>query len=829
MKCLYVSLIPLSLLAFIFLVVALVSNHWVTITKCWTPGNTAATVSLEYSQGLFQKCTSGTCKNLMDGPAEKRTIPVSFCSARGNSWFVDPSGDCQMYYKCENGLAVEEGTCTGTQQFDLYTQKCISTQPSCGCHDIRCKGKAAGNKVVSGLLCSGWFQCKMDTAKNTKVYSSGTCASGEFFDESVGQQKCVTVKPASCKDKECVSGENALSSVVVTDKPVCENYYKCDAGIKKSAVKCNAGETALLSHAGIGANQCRTKTSTQPTADRATCQNPKCKADAKSKRVSASNCQYYYSCSSKLITYSTCTGTSTSGSPYFDEATEKCVAHANKPADCKAVECIGRGDGYRTIDTDCLAWTRCSNSGKTYTTSISSTQCVAGKTINVIGGGTPPCEATQQSYCKNPKCKGLANGYHLITTPDATACKKYFRCGAGEVLIQAEQSCSANAVFVGQGPTCQGTTASGSTTCWDPRCTSLDATHKKTLTDYSNTGQINGRVNCRNYWECKNGFRTDKDCGANSFYDKANTQCTSTRPTNCQDSRCVSKADRKYGTDGTDCLTYKECTNQLQTATGSCPVTGGVQTLFNSFTGVCDDPTVKGMPTGCKVKVNGGWSPWSLFGACSMNYTFNAKPQVGITSRQRRCTCPVKQGSGADCAGTNFEASFCHKCSPEKGWLMGARAGMALSMACSIMTLLWACWCCYSMKCYAVHAVIFHTFVSVIAGLVGAIMANGNRPDLGYTCEVASGWGFIMAILGVILTIITHIIAIVIAVKGRNRVQSADCSEMKEKKGKSKDKGKDNGKVRSTEDDETNTNSQQNLQNNRTSQQHESTNQNYEA
>lgn len=807
MSCLHVTLIPLSMLAFIFLVVALVSNHWVTITKCWTPGNTAATATLEYNQGLFEKCTSGTCKNLMDGPPEKLNVG-GWCASKGNSWYVG-SMDCQKYYKCENGVTVEDGTCTGSQQFDLYTQKCTSTQPSCGCHDIRCKGIPAGNKVASDLVCSGYFQCKTDTAKGTKVYSSGSCATGEFFDASVGQQKCVSVKPASCKDKECVSGGKALNSVVVTDKPVCENYYKCDSGIKKAAVVCNAGETALLTHAG--GSLCRTKASLQPTSDRATCQNPKCKADTKSKRTAASNCQNYYSCSSKLITYSTCTGTSTSGTPYFDETKEACVDHANKPADCKAIECIARVDGYRTIDTDCLAWTRCSNSGKTYTTSTSSTQCTAPKMIDVstVDSVTPPCTATQQSACKNPKCKGLSAGWHVLTTPDATGCKNYFQCGAGEILSKAEATCPGNNVFVKALGRCQGSTASGSSTCWDPRCTALDSTHAKTLTDYSSTAQINGRTNCRNYWECKNGFRTDKDCGANMFYDKANTQCTSTRPTTCQDPRCVSKPDRKYKTDGTDCLAYMECKNQLQTATGSCPVTGGVQTLFNSATGVCDDPTVTGLPAGCTVKVDGGWSPWTLYGACSMNYTFNAKAQVGMTSRTRSCICPSKQGSGADCKGANFEASFCHKCSPEKGWLMGARAGIALSMACSIMTLLWACWCCYSMKGYACYAVIFHTFVSVIAGLVGAIMANGNKPDLGYTCEVDSGLGFIMAILGVILSIITHIIAIVIAVKGRNRVQSADCNEMKDRNGKSKSKSKETS---NKGEDNSTTNSQQNLE-----------------
>jgi uncharacterized membrane protein YeaQ/YmgE (transglycosylase-associated protein family) len=180
-----------------------------------------------------------------------------------------------------------------------------------------------------------------------------------------------------------------------------------------------------------------------------------------------------------------------------------------------------------------------------------------------------------------------------------------------------------------------------------------------------------------------------------------------------------------------------------------------------------------------------------------------------------------------------MEGSFCHKCSPEKGWLMGARAGIALSMACSIMTLLWACWCCYSMKCYASHAVIFHTFVSVIAGLVGAIMANGNAPDLKYTCDVDSGVGFIMAILGVILSIVTHIIAIVISIKGRNRVQSADM-KMQDRSSKTK-ATEDNTNVNSnhtqnkTSQQHETENPNSNHHHNRTSQQHETTNPTYDT
>ncbi|XP_038063563.1 A disintegrin and metalloproteinase with thrombospondin motifs 6-like isoform X2 [Patiria miniata] len=86
---------------------------------------------------------------------------------------------------------------------------------------------------------------------------------------------------------------------------------------------------------------------------------------------------------------------------------------------------------------------------------------------------------------------------------------------------------------------------------------------------------------------------------------------------------------------------YRTCTNPA-------PQNGG-QTCTGSSTEYqqCSNSLA------CSVPVNGGWSSWSLFGACSVTCG------GGQQTRSRTCTNPTPQNGGSTCSGSALDSQSC--------------------------------------------------------------------------------------------------------------------------------------------------------------------------
>lgn len=811
--------LPFCLLGFIFLIVGLLSNDWVSVKKCQirqTPTGPKTEYSAKYSHGLWNKCVGGECTNIMDSPPEigkKDTV----CDGRMNNWYQE--GDCAKGVKCVNNVAVETITCSSTNYFDLKTRKCVSSNPNCGtCSDWQCRPvtrssskdfvlRDANNK--EDKTCKITSQCLKDSA-NKKRYTEVTYGSTEWWD--VAAQKKVTVKPSSCWDPECVvggKGDVPDNKVVQTDGAVCEAAYICSGG-KKTTKTCLAGETvALTSGLGIIAGQCITIAQflQQPVADRSTCQNPKCKPFPNSGgllNALNTDCVDYYQCSSsKMLSTKSCGATQ-----YFDKQSPgSCVS--TKPAGCKAYQCRSRVDGYENTDgTTCKAWSRCYNNGLSHETGTCPTGLLVLATASTVTSDGTRCSTNKRIGCVDTLCSGKSAGDHAdsATTADKT-CKKYFGCRAGGVLDKLPATCTGkNVLFPPSGGSCKLETTSGSTSCFDPRCTDLDATH--TLTKYSYTSpapDAKSRIDCRSYYKCEKGHFTTQSCSnANDYYDLAQAKCVSTRPTTCRDYTCWNRADGNWRTSDSNCNTYYTCLNGVKTTTSdlTCPtgqsLQGGISTS-PTVAGVCKDhkaftipgcsPPVTTAPATIPPGVDGSWGPWSLWSSCNREAALtDSKSRTGISLRARMCDCPAKSGSGKTCPGDNYEISLCYTCAPEIPSFASGREGMIVAVIFSILALLNCIGMQMTQRNEDAHTIIMMSLVAAIAGIVGAVMFNADKPKI--DCTVDVGVGFILAIVGAVCHIIAIIVCIIVCVMTmkmakvgceKTKVEKMECEEKKKK------------------------------------------------
>lgn len=795
-SCLHFTVIPFCLLGFIFLIVGLVSNNWMSVSKCsFNVGGTITEYSLKYTNGLWNKCNGDECTNIMDGPPEQLKID-GFCSGKGNDWYMtDAAYKCQSYKKCVNGVAKESGTCGSSSYFDLKSRTCVSSNPSCSkCHDWQCRGKTSNkNWQVKDGNCKTYWKCEANTDGELK-YSEKTVANTNTEWYNAATQKEVTVKPAGCWDKECVVAGKGVTKVVVTDGAVCEKYYTCTSGIKSAAKTCATEQTVILTGAGAGTCLTVATYTSQNAADRKVCQNPKCKvANAAGKgdytnSNQAVDCTSYYQCStSKLLTTGSCSATT-----YFIKSGIGSCG-STKPAACKHYNCRTRADAYWATDgTTCKAYARCYNSGKDYQAGTCATGTLDATVAATVTTTATICTTAQKSSCKDPKCAGKSAGVHVT---DGKTCKKYITCGTGETLVADTKTCSGTNVNFNS--LCGGTTTSGSTTCYDPRCTALDATHSKTIYKYTTPAASN--QDCSSYYRCSSGHYTSLTCASGTYFDDVSKTCTSTRPTKCRDPLCYGKADGNWRTDKADkkCISYYVCTSQVATKTGqSCQTPTGQSTylLTNGYggsAGTCVDPKVTTVSdVNCRTPttvppptnpVNGGWSPWTLWSNCNVNRTNDAKTQAGLSLRKRTCTCPAPKNGGSGCSGDSQELTVCYTCAPEIGFIGSGRMGVIIAVICSILCCAWAVCLNVTKQCYAAHTIIFHSLVAALSGIIGAALFNGGKPAIP-NCTMEGGTGFILAIIGAVCHIIALIVAIVIVVKTRKaRVGSGDCKTKCEK------------------------------------------------
>ena len=83
---------PFCVLGFTFLIIALLSNDWVSVKKCQvtqTKGGPKTEYSAKYSHGLWSKCVGSECTNIMDSPPEiiKPEPKDAVCANKLNNWY----------------------------------------------------------------------------------------------------------------------------------------------------------------------------------------------------------------------------------------------------------------------------------------------------------------------------------------------------------------------------------------------------------------------------------------------------------------------------------------------------------------------------------------------------------------------------------------------------------------------------------------------------------------------------------------------------------------------------------------------------------------------
>merc|ERR1712048_514480 len=65
--------------------------------------------------------------------------------------------------------------------------------------------------------------------------------------------------------------------------------------------------------------------------------------------------------------------------------------------------------------------------------------------------------------------------------------------------------------------------------------------------------------------------------------------------------------------------------------------------------------------------------------------------------------------------------------------------------------------------CNDAHTIIWHSLVASLAGIIGAAIFMGGKPEL--DCEVETGAGFILSIVGAVFHLIAIVVAVVICCK----------------------------------------------------------------
>merc|ERR1711965_1074809 len=95
-------------------------------------------------------------------------------------------------------------------------------------------------------------------------------------------------------------------------------------------------------------------------------------------------------------------------------------------------------------------------------------------------------------------------------------------------------------------------------------------------------------------------------------------------------------------------------------------------------------------------------------------------------------------------------------------------------------------------RCEDAHGIIMLSLVAAIAGIVGAVMFNADKPKI--DCTVDVGVGFILALVGAVCHIIAIIVCIVICVMTmkmakvgceKTKVEKMECEEKKTEEGES--------------------------------------------
>ena len=114
---------------------------------------------------------------------------------------------------------------------------------------------------------------------------------------------------------------------------------------------------------------------------------------------------------------------------------------------------------------------------------------------------------------------------------------------------------------------------------------------------------------------------------------------------------------------------------------------------------------------------------------------------------------------------------------------------MIIAVTFSILALLNCIGMQMTQRCEDAHGIIMLSLVAAIAGIVGAVMFNADKPKI--DCTVDVGVGFILALVGAVCHIIAIIVCIVICVMTmkmakvgceKTKVEKMECEEKKKKK-----------------------------------------------
>jgi len=152
------------------------------------------------------------------------------------------------------------------------------------------------------------------------------------------------------------------------------------------------------------------------------------------------------------------------------------------------------------------------------------------------------------------------------------------------------------------------------------------------------------------------------------------------------------------------------------------------------------------------------------------------------------CDCPSQSGSGKTCPGDSYELSLCYTCAPEIPSFASGREGMIIAVIFSILALLNCIGMQMTQRCEDAHGIIMLSLVAAIAGIVGAVMFNADKPKI--DCTVDVGVGFILALVGAVCHIIAIIVCILICVMQmkmakvgceKTKVEKMECEEKKKK------------------------------------------------
>eukprot|EP00111_Clytia_hemisphaerica_P003597 TCONS_00010253-protein len=750
-----------------------------TAFKCDSNSQVSETKSCS-SNYQFDK-TDGTCKETFVTKIQISGCQHPDCYGKvDGKYFLDKS-TCDGGYTCSASGLVRGAnvTCSGDQLFNSATGSCTI-------------------RSTDGSTCKAYYVCQ---GSSDSTLSTSTCSSGTYFNGTMCIGMTISgndnTAPASCKHEDCVGKVDGphRSGTHTTG-------YTYDVQCKKSYICKNSGQTrenlpdctgslqytptgspptcAAAPQSGCVASSCSGKADGYHITDSGTCRNYiKCRQGVEESTVTCpvnnfaivstlaascsfhrkdSTCSNYYTCSGTTVTEQTC-----ASGKYYNEGSKACEDPVSSggglvstlPVNCKHADCPSDGTYYAktggTINTACNNAYTCASNVRT-----TLAQCPAGQQYQLTP--TVTCTTTHQSGCDHADCSGKSDGYHVT---DGTTCKNYINCENNGAKDNTKSgTCTAGRVFLVSTGTCSTTTPSGSTTCKDPRC-DANPNHKA----HQSTTQNPGLRNCQTWYECKNGFYTEGTCGTNEYYDLSDGVCKGTFPYTgtdhasraftCKDDRCFGLSDGKHWLNS-DCFGYKECTNQIQTSSTTCP--SGTLYDPNGKSCVAYDNGINGKHAGCKI--NGGHGAWGAWSTC----TNNKGNSYGLRTRSRPCDNPTKKNGGAACTGGASEQTICWLC-PTQELMEVTRFFVILAIALGGLGSIFA------LNTFCVSSSMYPTVLSSLCQLGVFVFALGSA--VAYTSiypkDVDScfttGAGWTLAIVAAVFAFIGFIVWIVAAIK----------------------------------------------------------------